>query len=41
MSSQLLRRAREQRTFAREDKGMQFAFADDLANLPEGEEWNQ
>src|SRR6516165_8274386 len=35
------RRARELGTFPREDKGMQFAFADDLANLPEREEWNQ
>src|SRR6516162_6232848 len=35
------RRARELRTFPRKNKGMQFAFADDLANLPEREEWNQ
>jgi hypothetical protein len=35
------RRARELRTFPREDKGMQFAFADDLANFSECEEWTQ
>src|SRR6516164_5966399 len=35
------RRARGLRTFPREDKGMQFAFADDLAKLPEREKWNQ
>src|SRR6516162_1464234 len=29
------------RTSPRKDKGMQFAFADDLANLPEREKWNQ
>src|SRR6516162_2767774 len=29
------------RTSPRKDKGMQFASADDLASLPEGEEWNQ
>src|SRR6516165_4213575 len=27
--------------FPREHKGMQFAFTDYLANLPEREEWNQ
>src|SRR6516164_10990493 len=35
------RRAGVLRTSPRKDKGMQFAFADNLANLPECEKWNQ
>src|SRR6516162_1286600 len=35
------RRAGVLRTSPRKDKGMQFAFADNLANLPEREKWNQ